>query len=62
MKYILFILITNNILFSQIYGFEEPYKKQIQLGKIDKSETEFNNAKTKAEGKDVDYWLNELNK
>jgi len=28
----------------------------------DKSETEFNNAKTKAEGKDVDYWLNELNK
>jgi hypothetical protein len=41
MKYILFILITNNILFSQIYGFEEPYKKQIQLGKIDKSKTEF---------------------
>ena len=28
----------------------------------DKSETEFTNSKTKAEGKDVDYWMNELNK
>ena len=41
MKYLLFILITNNLLFSQLDGFEEPYKKQIQLGKIDKSKTEF---------------------
>ena len=41
MKFILFILITNNILYSQLDGFDETYKRQLQLGKIDKSKTEF---------------------
>ena len=40
MKYFLIILFPLS-LYSQLDGFEEPYKKQIQLGKIDKSKTEF---------------------
>lgn len=45
MKYLIFILFTSNIVFSQLDGFKETYKRQIQLGKIDKSKTEFFNSK-----------------
>jgi len=45
MRFLLFILLTNNIVFSQLDGFKETYKRQIQLGKIDKSKTEFFNSK-----------------
>lgn len=41
MKYILFFLININLVYSQFEYFEDSYKRQIQLGEIDKSKTEF---------------------
>jgi len=41
MKITLLFLLFTNILFSQLSGFEDSYKRQIQLGKIDKSKSEY---------------------
>jgi len=44
---IVFIFLFNNVVFSQLEGFKDSYKRQIQLGKIDKSKTEFYDSSTK---------------
>lgn len=41
------ILLFNNVVFSQLEDFKDSYKRQIQLGQIDKSKTEFYDSSTK---------------
>ena len=48
MRFSIFLIILfNNVVFSQLEGFEDSYKRQIQLGQIDKSKTEFYDSSTK---------------
>lgn len=44
---IVLIILLNNVVFSQLEGFEDSYKRQIQLGQIDKSKTEFYDSSTR---------------